>query len=100
MHKNCFCFSLRLIIARMVEWLRCLTRIYKILCCIITHEMILDKSLTAKLSRLTHLYRVNISSVSTLDGRGADTAVCKKKKTVETGCTWILIITAAGPGGR
>ena len=30
-----------------------------------------------------------------LDRRGADTAVRKKKKTVETGCMWILIITAA-----
>ena len=39
-----------------------------------------------KLSRMTHSYRANISSVSTLDGRGADTAVCKKKKTIETGC--------------
>ena len=58
--------------------------------------MILDKSLTAKLSRMTHSCRANASSVGTLDGRGADTVVCTEKKTVETGCMWILIITAAG----
>ena len=87
----------------MVEWLRCSTHIYKILCSnlsIIIHRMTLDKSFTAKLSRLTHWYRANASSVSTLDRKGADTAVLKKKKTVETGCMWILIITAAGPNGR
>ena len=47
---------------------------------IIIHGMTLDKSLTGK---LTHSYR---ASVSTLDGRRADTAVSKKKKTIETGC--------------
>ena len=49
--------------------------------------MSLDKSLTAKLSRITHPCRANASPVSTLDERGADTAVCKKKKkSVEIGC--------------
>ena len=86
----------------MVEWLRCSTRIHKILfsnLSIIIHGMSLDKSLTARLSPMTHSCRANASSVSTLDGSGADTAVCKKKKTVETDCMWILIITAAGPNG-
>ena len=59
--------------------------------------MTLNKSLTAKLSGMTHSYYANILSVSTLDGRDADTAVCKKKKTVETGCMWILMIPAADP---
>ena len=84
-----------LMLATMVEWLRCLAHIYNILCSnlsILTHTMTLDKSLTAKLSRMTHSYR---ASVSTLDGRSADTAVLGKKKTVETACMWILIITAA-----
>ena len=88
--------------AAMVKWLHCARRIHKILgskLSIITHGMILDKSLTAKLSRITRSYRTKASSVSTLDGRDADTAVCKKKKPVETGCMWILIITAAGPNG-
>ena len=67
---------------------------------IIIHGMILDKPLTAKLSRMTHSCCANISSVSTLEGRGADTTVRKKKNTVETGCIWILIITAAGPNGQ
>ena len=73
----------------MVEWLRFLTRIHNILYSnlgIIIHGMTLDKSLTAKLSRMTHSYRPNALSVSTLDGRGADTAFYKKKKTVETAC--------------
>ena len=50
-----------------VQWLRCSTRIHKILCSnlsIIIHGMTLDKSLTAKLSRMTHLYHANMSSVS------------------------------------
>ena len=84
----------------MVEWLRFSTSIHKILytsLSIIIHGMTLDKSLQAKLSRMTHSYRANASAVSTLDERGAGTAICKKKKTVETGCMWILIITAAGP---
>ena len=84
----------------MVEWLRCSIRIHKILCSnldIIIHGMTLDKSLTAMLSQMTHSYR---TLVSTLDGRGADTAVCKKKKTVETDCMWIQIITAVGPNRR
>jgi hypothetical protein len=34
-----------------------------------------------------------------LDRRGADTAVCKKKKTKETGRMWTLIIIAAVPNG-
>ena len=73
----------------MVEWLRCSTRIHKILCSnvsIIIHRMTLNKALKAKLSRMTHSCHVNASSISTLDGRDADTAVRKKKKTVETGC--------------
>ena len=86
----------------MVEWLLCSTRIHKILCSnhsIIIHGMTLDKSLMAKLSRMTHSYRANVSSISMLDGRGADTAVRKKKKTEETDCMWILIITAADLNG-
>ena len=50
--------------------------------------MTLDKSLTAKLSRMTHSCRANTSSVSTLDGRGADTAVCKKEK---DGRNWLHV---------
>ena len=88
----------------MIEWLRCSTRIYKIRCSnlgIIIHGMTLDKSsLTVKLSQITHSCCANASSVSTLDGRGADTASCKKKKAIETGCIWILTITAAGPNER
>ena len=87
----------------MVEELCCSTRIHKILCSnlsVITHGMTLDKSLRATLSRMTHLYSAHISYVSTLDGRGADTAVRKKKKAVETDSMWILIITAAGPNWR
>ena len=87
----------------MVEWLRCSTHSHKMLCAnlsIIIHGMTLDKSLTAKLSRMTHSSRANASSVSILDGRGADTAVRKKKKTLETGCMCILIIAADGPNGR
>ena len=34
------------------------------------HGMILDKSLMIKLSRMTHSYRANISSISTLDRKG------------------------------
>ena len=83
----------------MIKRLRCSTHIHKTLCSylgIIIHGMTLDKSPTAKLSRGTHSYRSNISSSSTLDEKGADTAICKMKKTVETGCTWILKTTAAG----
>ena len=74
------------------------THIHKILysnISIIIHGMILDKSLTAKLSRMTHLCRADASSVSTLDGRDVDTVV--RKKTIETGCMWILIITVGWP---
>ena len=73
----------------MVKWLRCSTRIHKILrshLSIIIHAVTLDKSLTANLSRMTHSYRTTASSVSTLDGRGTDATLRKKKKTVETGC--------------
>ena len=62
----------------MVEWCRYSTRVYKILHSnlgIIIHGMALDKSFTAKLSRTTHSYRVHISSVSTLDGRSADSVL-------------------------
>ena len=62
--------------------------------------MTLDKSLMAKLSRMTHSYRANEPSDSTLDGMGADTVVCEKKKTIETDCMWIIVITAAGPNRR
>ena len=44
----------------MVQWLRCSTRIQKVLCSnlsITIHGMTLDKSLTAQLSRMTHSYR-------------------------------------------
>ena len=50
----------------------------------------------AKSSRMIHSCRANASSVCTLDGKGADAAVCKKKNTAETGCIWALIITTAG----
>ena len=83
----------------MADWLRCSIHIHKTLRSnldIIICGMTLDKSLTAKLSRITHLHSANVSSVSTLDGRGADTAVCKKKKMIDTGRMWILITTAAG----
>ena len=52
----------------MVKWLRCSTRIHKILCSdfsIINYGMTLDKSLRAKLSPVTHSYHTNASSVST-----------------------------------
>ena len=84
----------------MIEWLCCSTRIHMILCSnlsIIIHGMTLDKSFRGKLSRMTHSYRANISSASTLDGSGADTADRQKKKTVEIDCMWILIIAAADP---
>ena len=87
----------------MVKWLRCSTRIHKILCSnldITIHGMTLDKLLTAKWSRMTHSSSAEALSVGTFDGRGADTAVCTKKKTVEIGWMWILIITVAGPNGR
>ena len=32
--------------------------------------------------------------------RGTDTAISKKKKTIEIGCMWTLIITAAESNGR
>ena len=87
----------------MVECLRCVTRIHKILysnLSIIIHGMALDKFLTVKLSRMIRSSLANASSVSTLDERDVDTAVCEKKKTVETGCMWILIITGTGSNGR
>ena len=62
--------------------------------------MTLDKSLRVKWSRTIHLYGAGVSSVSTLNGRDTDTAVCKKKKIIETGGMRILIITAAGPNGQ
>ena len=67
----------------MIKWLRCSTRTHKILCSnlsIIIHGMILDKSLTAMLSRMTHSYRDNASSVSTLDRMSSYAAVRKKEK--------------------
>ena len=73
----------------MVGWLRCVIRIHKTLysnLSIIIHRMTMGKSLTAKLSRVTHSCRANASSVNTLDGLSVDTAVYKKKKTIETGC--------------
>ena len=84
----------------MIEWLRCSTRNHKILCSnlsIAIDGMTLGKSLTAKLSRMTHSY---CASVCMLDGRGADTTVPKKKTMVETGCMRILIIIAAGANWR
>ena len=87
----------------MIEWLCCSIGIDKILCSnlgIIIHGMTLDKLLKDKLSRVAHSYRANASSVSTLEGRDADTAVRKKKTAAETGCMWILLITVAGPNGR
>ena len=46
------------------------------------------KSLTAKLSRMTHSCRANAASVSTLDGRGTDTTVRKKAK---EGRNWLHV---------
>ena len=63
---------------------------------IIIHEMILDKLLTAKLSRMAHLYRANVPSVNTLEEKRTDATVCKKKKTIKAGCIWMQIITAVG----
>ena len=90
------------IYAAIVEWLHCSTHIHKILYLnfsIIIHGMTLDKLLMAKLSRMTHLYRTDISPISMLDGKGADTMVRKKEETVETGSMWILIINAVGSNG-
>ena len=87
----------------MIEWLRCSTLIHKILCSnlsIIIHGMTLDKSPATELSRMTHSYRANTPLVSTLAGRDADTAVCRKKKVIEIDCVWILTIAAAGLNGR
>ena len=98
-----FFYCLLVVVAAMAKWLHCTTRIYMVLysnLCIIAHRMTLDQSLTAKLYRITYSYRANASLVSALNGKGADTAACKKKKTVETGCMWILIITAADPNAR
>ena len=68
---------------------------------VLVHEMTLNKSLLmAKLSRITHAYLSNPSSISTLDGRDADTAVCQKEKTIETGCMWIRTTTVADSNGR
>ena len=81
-------------IVTMIEWLRCSTPIHKVLCSnlsILMHEMTWNKSITPKLSQMTHSFR---ASVSMLDRRDADIAV--RKKTIETGCMWILIITSAG----
>ena len=67
----------------MVKWLRCSARIYKILrsnVIILIYGMTLNKSLIAKLSRVIHSHRANVSPVSTLNGRGADTAVRKKER--------------------
>ena len=78
-------------IAAMIEWLRCSTRIHKILysnLSIVIHGMTLDKPLTATLSRMTHSYRTNALSVSTLDGRSADTGVRKKEK---DGRNWLQV---------
>ena len=64
--------------ATTAKWLRWSTRIHKILCSnlgIIIHGVTLDKSLTPKFSRMTHLYRSNASSVSTLYGTGEDTEI-------------------------
>ena len=76
-----------------VEWLQCMTRIHKILwsnCSIVIHRMTMDKSLQAKFSRMSQY----------IGRRGADTAVCKKKKTIDTNRMWIRIITAASPNWR
>ena len=72
----------------MVEWFRCSTRIHKILRSnrsILILRMTMVRSLTAKLSRMTHWYR---ASVSTLNGRGVDTAVRKRKK---DGRNWLHV---------
>ena len=85
----------------MVEKVHRWTRIHKILCSSLSttkHRMTLKKSLMTKLSRTTHSYYANTSSVSMLDGRDIDTTVYKKS--IETDCICTLIITAADPNGR
>ena len=50
--------------------------------------MTLDKSLTSKLSRMTHSCGANASSVSTLEGRGTGTGRLEKEK---HGRNWLHI---------
>ena len=89
--------------AAMVEWLRCSTRIHKVLCSnlsITIHGMTLDKSLTAQLSRMTHSYHTEYIISQYVGRKGVQILPSvKRKKTIETGCMWTLIITAAGPNG-
>ena len=87
----------------MAEWLRCSTRIHKVLCSnlsITIHGMTLDKSLTAQLSRMTHSYHTEYIISQYVGRKGVQIPPSvKRKKTIETGCMWTLIITAAGPNG-
>ena len=88
--------------AAMLELLRLWTGIHEILCSnlsIINHGMTLVKSLMAKLPRVTHSLRTNIS-VSTFDARSADAGICKTKKMLRAGSVWNLIIITVGPIGR
>ena len=89
--------------AAIVGWLRCSTCIHKVLCSnlsISIHEMTLDKSLTTQLSRMTHSYRTEYIVSQYVGRKRVQIAPSvKRKKTIETGCIWILIITAAGPNG-
>ena len=86
----------------MVEWLRCWTRIHKVLCfnlSIANHGMTLDKSLTAQLSRTTHLYRTEYIISQYVGRKGVQTPPSVKNKTIETGSMWTLMITTAGTNG-
>ena len=69
--------------AAMVEWLRCSTCIYKILCSnlsIIIHGMTLEKSLTAQLSRMTHLYHTEYIIIQYVGRKGVQIPPSVKRK--------------------
>ena len=67
----------------MVEWLRCSTRIHKVLCSnlsITIHGMTLDKSLTIQLSRMTHSYRTEHIISQCVERKGAQIPPSIKRK--------------------
>ena len=67
----------------MVEWLRCSTRIHKVLCSnlsITIHGMTLDKSLTAQLSRMTHSYHTEYIIIQYVGRKGVQIPPSVKKK--------------------
>ena len=66
----------------MVEWLRCCTRIHKVLCSnlsIAIHRRTLGKSLTAQLSRMTHSYRTEYIISQYVGQKGVQTPPSVKK---------------------